>query len=378
MSMRRALVIVQFVISQVFIIGTIVAGQQMDLFLGNDIGFDKEAIIMTKNPGGSVEKLQSFKNAIASKPGVEMVSFGVASPMSPFRVSSPITHPNIRKEDQVDANLKTADENYIELYHLKLIAGRNLPEEKDTKDAVVSRKLTKTLGHDSPESALGDTFKYSDDLEFRIIGVVEDFHSVSFHYPLENVILSNFPWNIHTMAIKLDGSRKKFSDIQSTINDIKREWDTMYPETIFDYTFLDDQIGQLYRNEQKTSQLFQIFSIVAIFIGCLGLYGLVSYMANQKVKEIGIRKVLGASIPNIIGIFSKEMFVLVLIAFAVSVPLAWYVMNNWLQEFEYRVSMSPVFFILALFVSLLIAFATTGYKAITASSANPVDSLRSE
>jgi putative ABC transport system permease protein len=297
--------------------------------------------------------------------------------MANFRVSNGIEHPTITKDSRVDGNLKTADENYIELFHLKLIAGRNLPEEKDTKDAVVNRKLTQSLGYASPEQALGDKFKNAG-IEFTIIGVVEDFHSTSFHNPIENVILSNLPWNIFEMAVKINTASGNFSEVQNTITGIKTEWDKLFPETIFDYTFLDQQIARMYENERKTSRLFQIFAAIAVFIGCLGLYGLVSYMANQKTKEIGIRKVMGASVANIFGIFSKEMITLVCIAFVVAAPVAWYVMNNWLQGFKYQVPLSSMFFLAALGISVLIAFITIGYKAITASNANPIDSLRSE
>jgi ABC-type antimicrobial peptide transport system permease subunit len=378
LSLRRSLVVVQFVISQVLIIGTIVAGQQMDYFLGNEVGFAKEAIVVSKVPGSSPEKRDALKNILLKQRGVEMMTFSCASPMARFRVSNPIQHPSIGKDEMVDGNLKTADENYIELFHLQLIAGRNLPEEKNTMDAVVTRKLTKTLGYQSPEQALGDKFKYASDMEFKIIGVVEDFHSTSFHNPMENVILSNLPWNIFEMAVKINTAPGNFSEVQHTITGIKTEWDKLFPETIFDYTFLDQQIARMYENERKTSQLFQIFSAIAIFIGCLGLYGLVSYMANQKTKEIGIRKVMGASAANIFGIFSKEMLKLVVIAFLIATPLAWYVMKSWLEGFNYKVTLSPVFFVSAMLISMTVAFVTIAYKAIAASYANPVDSLKSE
>ncbi len=378
LSLRRSLVVVQFVISQVLIIGTIVAGQQMDYLLGSEIGFDKEAILITRIPGSPVEKMESTKRVVQGLPGVEKVSLSVASPMARFRVNNPITHPSIGKDERVDGNLKTADEDYIDLFHLKLISGRNLSEKKNTTEAVVNRKLTQSLGYKTPEEALGDKFTYSGDMEFTIIGVVEDFHSTTFDQPIENVLLANLPWNIFEMAIKVNTGSGDFSEIQQTVNALKTEWEKIYPENIFDYTFLDQQIARMYENERKTSQLFQIFSGVAIFIGCLGLYGLVSYMANQKTKEIGIRKVMGASVTNIFGIFSKEMLILIATAFVLAAPMAWYVMSNWLQGFKFQVSMSPLFFAVALLISVLIAFATIGYKAIAASSANPVDSLRSE
>jgi ABC-type antimicrobial peptide transport system permease subunit len=378
LSLRRSLVVVQFVISQVLIIGTIVASKQMGYLLGSEVGFDKEAIVVTRIPGSPVEKMEATKRVIQGLPGIEKVSLGVASPMSHFRVSNPITHPSIGKDDMVSGNLKTADEDYIDLFHLKLIAGRNLSDKKNSTEAVVNRKLTESLGYKSPEQALGDKFTYSGDMELTIIGVVEDFHSTTFHEPIENVLLVNLPWNIFEMAIKVNTGSGDFSGIQSTINTLKIEWEKIYPENTFDYTFLDQQIAKMYESERKTSQLFQIFSGVAIFIGCLGLYGLVSYMANQKTKEIGIRKVMGASIINIFGIFSKEMLILVVTAFVLAAPLAWYVMSNWLQGFKFQVSLSPLFFAMALLISMIIAFVTIGYKAITASSANPVDSLRSE
>ena len=377
-SLRRSLVVIQFVISQSLIIGTLIASRQMDYFLGSKLGFDKEAVLVTKVPETSPEKLQSLKNVIMKQSGIEMVSLSCASPLAQFRVSNPIEHPSLGKDDLVVGNLKTADEDYIELFQLTLIAGRNLPEEKNTMDAVINRKLTKTLGYNIPEEALGEKFKYAGDLEFKIIGVVEDFHSVTFHNPMENVILSNLPWNIFEMAVKINTGSGNLSEIRGIANQIKMEWDKIFPETIFDYTFLDQQIAKMYENEKKTSQLFQMFSTIAILIGCLGLYGLVSYLANQKTKEIGIRKVMGASVINIFTIFSKEMLTLIAVAFLLAAPLAWYVMNSWLQGFQYQVDLSPLFFVLALLISVGIAFITIGYKAATASFANPVDSLRSE
>lgn len=378
LSLRRSLVVVQFVISQVLIIGTIIAGKQMDFFMGNEVGFEREAILIMKIPGSPLEKMESTKRVIQSLPGVEKVSLSVASPMARFRVSNEIEHPSLGKENRIDGNLKTADEDYIDLFHLKLIAGRNLSEKKNATEAVVTRKLTKSLGYDTPEAALGDKFKYSGDMEFTIVGVIEDFHSTSFHNPLENVILANLPWNIFQISVKIKTASGNFSEVQSIVNNIKSEWEKLYPENIFDYSFLDDQVATMYENERKTSQLFQIFSAIAIFIGCLGLYGLVSYMANQKTKEIGIRKVMGASTASIFGIFSKEMVMLVSAAFVVAAPLAWYVMKGWLEEFQFKVPISPMFFAAALVASLLIALITIGYKAIAASRANPVDSLRSE
>lgn len=379
LSLRRSLVVLQFVISQVLIIGTIVAAKQMDYFLGNDIGFSKEAVLVTRVAEAKPETLEALKNNIMKLSGVEKVSFSVASPMALFRVNNEVAHPAIRPDDNVSANLKTADENYVDLFHLKIIAGKNLPAVKDNKEALINRKFAETLGHKNPEDAIGDIFKYGRfGLEFRIVGVVEDFHTVSFHYPVENIVLSNLPWNIKEMAVKLNTASGNFSDVQATVNGIKTEWDKLFPETIFDYTFLDQQIAQIYQNEKKTSQLFTIFSAVAIFIGCLGLYGLVSYMANQKTKEIGIRKVMGASTTNIFAIFSKEMLILVAIAFVLAAPLAWYAMNSWLQAFQFKISISPAFFGTALAISAGIAFITMTWKAITASRANPVDSLRSE
>lgn len=378
LSMRRTLVVVQFVISQVLIVSTIVAAQQMDYFLGNSVGFDKEAILVARIPGSPIEKMLVTKSIMERQPGVDMVSLCVASPMARFRVNNEIKHPSIGPDDQVSGNLKTADEDYIDLFHLKLIAGRNLPEQKGTNEAVVNRKLTQSLGYRNPEEALGDSFKYSDDMDMKIIGVVEDFHSVSFHQPLENVILSNLPWNVFEIAMKINTAGGNFPDMQNTINSVKTEWDKLYPEVVFDYTFLDQQIAHMYENEKKTSQLFQLFAGMAIFIGCLGLYGLVSYMANQKTKEIGIRKVMGASTASIFGIFSKEMLMLVFIAFLLASPVAWYIMKSWLQGFQFQVPLSSLSFGIALLISVLIAFVTIGYKAIVASNANPVNSLRSE
>lgn len=379
LSVRRGLVVVQFVISQALIIGTIVIYQQMNYFMTADIGFSKDSIISAKLPSNiTPEKLETFKNNLMSHSGVEMVTYSVSNPMASWRVINNIIHPKLDPNESNGGNLKTADENYIRLYKLKLIAGRDLPQQKDTKEAVVNRKLTKLLGYTRPEDALGDKFGYGrNGLEFTIIGVVEDFNTVSLHQSMEYTILSNLPWNIREIGIKLAGGNS-IAGYQAVVENIRNEWDKVFPETIFDYAFLDQQIADMYADEAKTSKLIQLFSIIAIVIGCMGLYGLVSYVATQKTKEIGVRKVLGATVFNILGIFSKEMLILIGIAFLIASPLAWYVTDQWLQGFQFRVNISPIWFAIAVAITILIAFVTISYRAILASLANPINSLRSE
>lgn len=378
LSLRRALVVFQFAISQILIIGILILNLQMDYFLTKDLGFNDDSIIVVKLPESDSLKLPILKNNLLSHPQIDKVSFSTTGPLASWKVNNPIYHPSIVEENP-SGNLKNVDEDYLDLYELDLIAGENYKAGDPQDWVVVNRMLTKLIGFDDPSKALGERFKYGrSGREFTIMGVIEDFHAGSLKREMDYVILANLKWNIYQAGIKFNSNHTGFSEIKNLLENIESDWTATFPEHVFDFEFYDEQLASLYVTEQRVSEVFKIIVAIAIIIGCLGLYGLVSFMSNQKTKEIGIRKVMGASAISIWNIFSKEMVLLLIIAFMVAAPVAYFAMNSWLENYTYRIEITPMVFIISILTSLAIALLTISYKSIQASRANPVLSLRDE
>ena len=378
LSVRRTLVVIQFTISLILIIGTLVMNRQLNYFLSKDLGFDKEAILLATLPDSNEDKLELLKTKLLNYPGIEMVSFGTRSPLADWRVNNVINYPTIKK-DEYYGNLKSADEDYLKLYKLKFIAGQNYSRVKNNGEVVVNRKLTELLGFENPQDVIGERFKYGGNgTELTIVGVVEDFHAQSLQKSMENVIFSNLTLNINEMAVKINPATSKQSGHQQSIKIIQTEWDNIFPDDILNYTFFDEKIASLYKEEKNTSNLIQLFAIVAILIGSLGLYGLISYVITQKTKEIGIRKVNGAKVSEILTMLNKDFVKWVAIAFVIATPIAYYSMNSWLENFAYRTSLSWWIFALAGFITLFIALITVSWQTFIAARRNPIGSLRYE
>ena len=322
LSLRRTLVIIQFTISLVLIIGTLVMNRQLNYFLNKDLGFNKEAILLVTLPEANKDKLPLLKEKLLKYPEIEMVSLGTRSPLADWRVSNLINHPSIEK-DTYAANLKSADEDYLDLYKLRIIAGQNFSKVKNTGDIVVNRKLTKLLGFNNPQEAIGERIKYVAN-EFKIVGVVEDFHARSLQRSMENVIFGNFSGLINEMAIKINPTILSLNWYQQILKKVQTEWDGVFPNDIMNYKFFDDKIASLYKEEKNTSNLIQLFAIIAILIGSLGLYGLISYIISQKTKEISIRKVNGAKVSEILVLLNKDFMIYFAIAFIIACPIAYY------------------------------------------------------
>ena len=378
LSVRRSLVIIQFAISLVLIMGTLVMNRQINYFSNKDLGFNKEAILLATLPDSDKDKLELLKTKLLNYPGIEMVSFGTRSPLANWKVNNCINYPTIEK-DVYFGNLKTADEDYLNLYKLKFIAGQNYSRVKNNTEVVVNRKLTKLLGFENPQDAIGERFEYgARGTELNIVGVVEDFHAQSLQKSMENVIFSNFSFNINEMAVKINPATLKQSGHQQSIKIIQTEWDKVFPDDILNYTFFDEKIASLYKEEKNTSKLIQLFAIIAILIGSLGLYGLISYVIRQKTKEIGIRKVNGAKVSEILTMLNKDFVKWVAIAFVVATPIAYYAMNKWLENFAYKITLSWWIFALSGLIALFIALITVSWQTFTAARQNPVEALRYE
>lgn len=379
--MRRMLVVVQFVISQFLIIGTIVIISQMNYLKTKDVGYNKDAVIIlsipeqetvAKNLQSKSSKMRSLKNEIERLGGVEKASLSNTAPSSGNVNGTGFIMEGETDEQRKDTQLKMVDGDYIELFGLKLIAGRNLNDYDTATEYVVNRQLAKVAGYDNPEDIIGKRILIWGGM-YPVVGVVEDFHTTSLHQKIEPTVLFNRLSNYRTLSIKVNPN-----NYQASIDGAKKLWEEAYPKHIFEYTFLDERIREFYESEGKMSVIIGAFTGIAIVIGCIGLFGLATFMANQRTKEIGVRKVLGASVRAIIYSFSKEFVILIAIAFVLAAPLGWLAMSSLLEEFEYRINIGPVIFATALITTLIIALITVGYKSFQAATVNPVNSLRNE
>ncbi|MBS1935416.1 MAG: ABC transporter permease, partial [Bacteroidetes bacterium] len=371
---RRGLVVFQFVIAQALIIGTLVVVSQMNYFRNADLGFRKEAIINAGFPGDSLSrtKVDVLKDEILKTQGVENISFSVFSPSTGGGWYTDLrTNPKSKEPDMI-VSMKPADPNYFALYHLPLVAGRIYFPSDTIREFVVNETVVRKLGIQNPEAALGKMINVNGKT-CPIVGVVKNFHIYSLRDSIGTVVLTSMKPQYGLTNIKIDMNKSK-----SVIASLEKIWNQNFPDFVFEYNFLDQSIASYYKQEDQLSQLYKIFSGIAIFISCLGLYGLISFMAVQKKKEIGIRKVLGAPVCDIVVMLSKEFTVLIAIAFLIASPIAWYFMHQWLQQYTYRIAMGIGFFAATIICSLAIAWITVGYTAIKAALANPVKSLRSE
>ncbi|MDB5135220.1 MAG: FtsX-like permease family protein [Mucilaginibacter sp.] len=376
-SLRRALVVLQFCIAQVLVIGTLVIIHQMDYFKNKSLGFDKDAIITVPFPGDSVNriKLNTLHDQLLLLPGINDVSYSFASPSDNNGWGSDFKYNNAPKQTNFSAQLKWADAEYFNLYKLQFVAGHPYSKGDTIHGYVVNETLVKKLGVTNPKDAIGKYIKLWDDKKkyAQIVGVVKDFNISSLKNAIQPVLMSSWKDVYQKINIKLEPT-----NINQTLASVEKLWNSTFPDGIYEYQFLDEKIANFYKSEDQLSQLYKIFAGIAIFISCLGLYGLVSFMAVQRTKEVGIRKTLGASVGSIVYLFSKEFTLLIIIAFGISAPIGWFFMHWWLQDYTYKISMGPGIFILAIVVSVAIAWITVGYKAIMAALANPVKSLRSE
>jgi ABC-type antimicrobial peptide transport system permease subunit len=371
-SLRRSLIVVQFVIAQVLIISTIVISSQLEFFRSKPLGFNKDAIITVPFPAGSKAEInRTLRNQLEQIPGIKSLSFAHFTPSSENVWWAGFTYEGADPSKELGAQQMPIDHTYLQTYGLALLAGKNLDAQTDSSYILVNESFLKYVNIPTPEAAINRQITL-DNKKLRITGVVKDFHTNTLKSGISGIIMRKMPFP-NIASIKLEPQ-----NMRQTIAQIEQTWKKAYPESFFEFEFLDETIANFYREEVKMFKLFRLFAGIAIFISCLGLYGLVSFMAVQRTKEIGIRKVLGASMVNIVALFSKEFFFLILIAFAVAAPLAWYAMQAWLQDFEYRSPIGPGSFLLAILFSLIIAGITVIYRSVKAARTNPVKNLRTE
>jgi putative ABC transport system permease protein len=375
-SLRRGLVVFQFVIAQALIIGTLIIVQQMNYFMDQPLGFDKDAIVNVPfRPDSTGVKFTDYLKQQLLLNGVQAVSFNSNSPVEDENnMFTTFKFDNAIKDADFQAITKFADNDYVPTYKLQLVAGRNLQPSGPTTEFLVNESFVKSLGLKKPEDIIGKEVSIMDGLiKCPVVGVLKDFNDRSLQQNLAPLLIATNSTMYRQASIKLSTT-----NIASSMQFIKKIWEQAFPNNVYEYRFLDDKIASFYRQENQLSQLYKIFAAIAIFLSCLGLYGLASFMAVQRIKEVGIRKVLGATAGNIVYLFSKEFIMLITIAFVIATPIAWYYMHQWLQGYAYRINISLWLFAAGGLGAIIIALATISFQAIKAAIANPVKSLRTE
>jgi len=375
-SLRRGLVVFQFIIAQALIIGTLIIVKQMNYFMDRPLGFDKDAIVnVPYRPDSTGGKLADYLRQQLLSNGVQAVSFSSNTPAEDDNnMFTSFKFDHSSKDADFQAIVKFGDADYVPTYKLQLVAGRNLQPSGPTREFLVNESFVRSLGLEKPDDILNKEISIMGGLiKCPVVGVLKDFNDRSLRQNLAPLLIATNVTMYRTASIKLSTT-----NIAATMQSIKKIWEQTFPNYVYEYKFLDDKIEGFYKQESQLSQLYKIFAAIAIILSCLGLYGLASFMAVQRIKEVGIRKVLGATAGNIVYLFSKEFIILIAIAFAVATPIAWYYMQQWLQGYAYRVNVSWWLFAASGLVAIIIALATISFQAIRAALANPVKSLRTE
>ena len=375
-NLRRGLVVLQFVIAQALIIGTLLVLRQMNYFTHASMGFDKQALVTVPIPQDSVSltRMDYVRDQLFKIKGVDKVSFNDNDPSTIDNWRTGFKFDHAAKETQFGSIQRWVDVNYLSTYGLTLVAGRNLTSNDSIHEYVVNETMVKRLGLSRPQDILNKQIDlWGGAIVGPVVGVVKDFHASSLKDSMAPVFMLKGKQRLNEVAIRLNGN-----DIVGTMQAVEKVWNEAYPNFVFEYAFVDEKIANFYKDEAKLSLFYRVFASIAIFLSCLGLYGLASFMAAQRIKEVGIRKVLGASVGNIIYLFSREFVWLIVIAFVIAAPIAWYFVNDWAQQYVYRLPISAWVFVAGGLGALLIALGTVSFQAVRAATASPVKSLRSE
>jgi len=374
-TFRTILVVVQFTISIGLIASLSIVNEQMNFVRDKKLGFNKDHIVILPKDDEITNHIETIKSELLRNPNIKNAAASGLVP-SDNLVNSWGGEMIVGENTQplgFRLAVVTVDQDFIDTYDMKLVAGRKFSRDfpTDTSSFIINESAAKKLGF-KPEEVINKPIMYGH-IEGKIVGVLKDFNFESLHNEITPIIFVMRPNRTWDFSVRLSGT-----NIPATIGYIKNLWEQYRPDYPFEYSFLDDDFNDLYRSEQKLGQMFSIFSFLAIIIACLGLLGLASFMAEQKTKEIGIRKVLGASIHGIVILFSKEFIKWILIADIIAVPIAYYFMNSWLSYFAYRIHIGFTPFLLSGLLALFIALFTVSYQAIKTAMVNPVKSLKYE
>ena len=368
-TLRKVLVTVQFVFSVMLIIGTLVIGRQLDFLTEKNPGYDRSQVLNFWMSGSMQEHAETVKQRLTNIPGVTGVSFASNPIIDNQNSTGDIKWGAGEVDQELVVTPMAIDEQFIPLLKMNLIAGENFKGiSTDSTHFIINQTAAKAMGMTNP---VGQNLELYE-TKGTIVGVVEDYHFRDLKSDIGPAVMYYAP-DAYRVYLKTSGT-----NTTATIAAVEELWKEYTPDFPLDYSFLDASYEKMYREDQRTGKLFNIFSVIAILVSCLGLFGLTTYAAQLKKREIGIRKVLGASVFQVTRLLSKDFLILVVVAAVVAIPLAWYVMQLWLQDFVYKTAMSWWIFALAGGITLLIAMLTVSFQAIKAAIANPIKSLRTE
>ncbi|MDY8137532.1 ABC transporter permease [Aquimarina sp. 2201CG5-10] len=368
---RKVLIVFQFIIVQLFVIAAIVIATQIDYFRNKETGFSSDAVVTM--PAPDFDKLQVFRTSLLQNKNIAKVAFGSGPPMAVERLRYGTTFrlPQQSEEERQETEMKVAGINYLDFYDLQLIAGRNFITTKRRFDEfIVNEKLIQSKGW-TPQEAIGKKLVINEG-EATIVGVVKDYHNSSLQSEITPCILINWNSIQNQVFVKIKNGNYK------SLEQIEEIWNDTFTSAVYTYNFLNDSIEKEYLLERLIFNGVTLLSILAISIGCMGLLSLMSFITMRKRKEVGIRKVLGASAMQIVSFFSREFMVLIIIAFLITVPVIYYILNLWLESFTYRIELSIWMFLSGGLLTLIIAIITSGFQSVKAAIANPINSLRTE
>ena len=375
-TIRRGLVVTQFAITQVLIIGLVVVASQLRYVREKNLGFRQEAILtipLPNSPNQDLTKMNTFRQLATALPDVAKFSYSMSGPPQSGWTSQTTVRFDTRTEDEKFSPQQAwVDADYLDLYGLKLVAGRNLQRADSAREALVNEAFIRKLGL-KPTAIVGKVLHKKGNPAMEVVGVLKDYHQSDLKQSIGPLFLTTYAAGYYSANLQLGSG-----NYQRAIKQLEAAYNRVYSDSFFSARFVDDQLERSYQQEQTMSKLINVFAGIALLIGCMGLYGLVIFMVAQKTKEIGVRKVLGASISSILWLFSREFARLILLAFMVAVPLAWWVMSRWLGNFEYKVRLGPGIFLLALLVTVVMAALTVSVQSLKAALMNPVKSLRAE
>lgn len=375
--LRKALVVFQFSTSIALIICTIVIARQVNYFTNKSLGFNKDAVVEVPIPDNDSARRESLRANLQNQTGISDLTFCLGAPVSDNGISTSMRAPELAAGTEYSIKVIPCDGEYLKTYGIKMIAGRwFLPgEEKNLGTAIVINETTvKTLGYKQPAEALGKKIQIGiNDMNPVVVGVVQDFHTNTLHKAITPVSMIPFPYFYFAAGIRVDprNMRHELATIESA-------WKKVFPNDVYQVTFIDQTLAKRYEQETRDYNLFKAFSAISIFICCIGLWGLIAFVVVRKTKEIGIRKVLGATVSNIVGLLSLDFLKLVVLALVLASPVAWYFMSKWLENFVYRIHISWWVFALAGLLAIGIALFTISFQTVKAALSNPVKNLRTE
>lgn len=373
-NLRRGLIVLQFSISQVILIGTLIAYSQMRYFNTLDLGFQKDEIVNIVIPDQGEGKLEALQARLSKMSGIRSMTYSSFTPMSKSNWQTGFTYENDTEGLDFEVVMRPADTAYFNTYGLKMAAGRIYLPSDTIREYVVNEAFAQKLGFKNPQDMIGKRLTIGGgNMKLPVVGVVKNFNTYSLHQEIIPCVLTTMRGDYRTLSVKLEKNAGL-----AQIQQIEKAWTETFPDYLFKYSFFDQTLDSFYEKEAKLFSLFKILSGIAIFIGCLGLYGVVAFMAESRTKEMGIRKAIGASAMNIFGLFSIDFIKLVIVALVIASPIAWYVMNEWLQDFSYKVQISWWLYVLAGISAVLIALVTISFQSLKAAFTNPVTALRSE